>query len=852
MHPSPSATDGYFDVAPMSLWLEDFSALRQRFDRWRAQGVTDLGALLCEQPEQVAQCWDCVRLLKVNRRALSLFEAQGLEELRAAGHRVWNAEAPEQARDRLLQWWNLAPDQIDIDGLATARTLRGRSLDARIHSTLLPGHEDGWSQVVSVLEDVTDRRASEQQFRQITMQIPGVVYRVHFAPDGKRSYKFVSDGVREIYGVTPQAVMADESLMTSMRHPQDAQLAVREVEHSVRNNLPVSTEFRILLADGTVKWVSMTSVCVQQDETGSTRNGVILDITARKIAEAELRESEERWKLALESTGDGVWDWHIQSGAEYYSKRHQEMFGYDEEEVPEHFKEFDKLIHPDDMAQIERDRQAHFSGHTASYSNERRVRCKDGSWKWVLSRGLVVSRDAQGNPLRMIGTHTDISERKRNESLIWQQANFDALTGLPNRRMLRDRLEQDLRKGRRDGSQLALLFIDLDHFKEVNDTLGHGSGDALLVEAARRIRECVRASDTVARMGGDEFTVLLPELDPGTVHLERILQAILQSLALAFRLGEEQVFVSASIGITMYPQDATDVEDLFKNADQALYAAKGAGRNRFSFFTPGLQQAAQHRLRLGNDLRSALANSQLRVHYQPVVELSSGAIHKAEALLRWQHPVRGPVSPAEFIPVAESTGLIVEIGEWVFQETAQQVRQWRERFDPHFQISVNRSPVQFHSAAADDPGWGARLALMGLSGDALAVEITEGLLLDASEGVSEQLLELSDSGIQVSLDDFGTGYSSLSYLQRYDIDYLKIDQSFVRHLIPASTDLALCKAIIVMAHELGMKVIAEGVESELQRDLLAAAGCDYAQGYLFARPMPAQEFEAFMVARGAR
>ena len=696
------------------------------------------------------------------------------------------------------------------------------------------------------IEDVSALRASEEQFRQFTMQIPGMVYHVRLGQDRTRSYRFVSGGVRALFGVTPQEVMANPDLLISMMHPDDVVAYERNMREAWERSQAQTAEFRIVLRDGSIKWVQMTSTTTSRDDMGITRNGVMMDITARKKAEADLRETEERWKLALECTGDGVWDWHIPSGQEYYSKRHQEMFGYAEHELGNLFSEFDKLIHPDDLAQAQRDRQAHFDGLTSTYSNERRVRCKDGSWKWALSRGMVVSRDAQGQPLRMIGTHTDISERKRSESLIWSQANFDSLTGLPNRRMLRDRLEQDIIKGRRDGTQLALLFIDLDHFKEVNDTLGHDSGDRLLIEAARRIRECVRESDTVARFGGDEFTVLLPELNADTAHLERILQDVLNTLARAFHLGEEQVFVSASIGITMYPQDATEVESLFKNADQALYAAKGAGRNRFSFFTPDLQQAAQLRLRLAGDLRTALSQGQFSVHYQPIVELASGAVHKAEALLRWQHPQRGMVSPAEFIPVAESTGMIVDIGEWVFQQAAQQVRKWRARHSPQFQISVNRSPVQFQSRSDPTPPWSMQLLAMGLPGDALAVEITEGLLLDASAHITDQLLDLSDFGVQVSLDDFGTGYSSLSYLQRYDIDYLKIDQSFVRHLIPDATDLALCKAIIVMAHALGMKVVAEGVETELQRDLLSAAGCDYAQGYLFARPMPPDEFDAYL------
>jgi diguanylate cyclase (GGDEF)-like protein len=332
------------------------------------------------------------------------------------------------------------------------------------------------------------------------------------------------------------------------------------------------------------------------------------------------------------------------------------------------------------------------------------VQCKDGSWKWVLSRGMLISRDAQGQPARMIGTHTDITDRKASEVLIWQQAFFDTLTGLPNRRMFRDRLEQEIKRCKRDAQQLAILFIDLDHFKEVNDTLGHDNGDLLLVEAGQRIQSCLRESDTVARMGGDEFTVILTEVNDGR-RLEPTLQKILRAVERVFQLGNEQVFVSASIGITLYPTDAHEIDGLFKNADQALYVAKGAGRNRYSFFTPSLQEAAQTRARLAADLRVGLQERQFKVVYQPIIEMATGSVHKAEALIRWLHPTRGLVSPAHFIPIAESSGLIADIGEWVFHQAATQVRHWRETLHPDFQISVNKSPAQFHhEAAAANPG----------------------------------------------------------------------------------------------------------------------------------------------------
>jgi diguanylate cyclase (GGDEF)-like protein/PAS domain S-box-containing protein len=565
--------------------------------------------------------------------------------------------------------------------------------------------------------------------------------------------------------------------------------------------------------------------------------------TVRKQTEAALHESEARWKLAMQSVGDGLWDLQVQTGEEYLSPQLQQMYGYGEMELKLFLTELDGRTHPDDLARMRHDRQAHLDGLTATYSNEHRIRCKDGSWKWVHSRGMVISRDAHGLPLRMIGTHTDITERKTAEALVWQQANFDALTGLPNRRMMQERLAQELKKCRRDGAHLALLFIDLDHFKEVNDTLGHDRGDLLLLEAGQRIQRCLREVDTVARMGGDEFTVIVTDLTDIT-QLQNILPKLLQTLSATFQLGLDQVFVSASIGVTVYPTDGHEIEDLLKNADQALYVAKGAGRNRFSFFTPALQEAARLRAQLTHDLRAALMSQEFRVFYQPIVELATGTIHKAEALVRWQHPTRGLISPAEFIPVAESSGLIVEMGEWVFTQAAAQVQAWRDTLHPQFQISVNKSPVQFENPNPSHTPWIAQLQALGLPGESIVVEITEGLLLSNSNGVVEQLLALSDVGINVSLDDFGTGYSSLSYLQRFDINFVKIDQSFVRHLVAGSTDLALCQAIIAMAHALGMQVIAEGVETAAQRDLLAAAGCDFAQGYLYSRPVSATEFEA--------
>jgi diguanylate cyclase (GGDEF)-like protein/PAS domain S-box-containing protein len=438
----------------------------------------------------------------------------------------------------------------------------------------------------------------------------------------------------------------------------------------------------------------------------------------------------------------------------------------------------------------------------------------------------------------------DITQKKESEKLIWTQANFDPLTGLPNRRMFYDRLDQGVKKTHRAGLPLALVFIDLDHFKEVNDTLGHGAGDMLLKEVARRLLGCVRETDSVARLGGDEFGIILSELESPSIH-QRINQDILKSMVAPFALADEVVHISASIGITLYPDDATDIESLLKNADQAMYAAKQHGRNRYQYFTSSMQEDAQRRMRLISDLRVATGEKQFKLFYQPIVDLSNNTIHKAEALIRWQHPQRGLVSPVEFIPLAETTGLILDIGEWVFNEAARQAAVWRATYDPEFQVSINKSPAQFHREDSKHRPWHEQLKEMDMPGESIVVEITEGMLMDAREEVIKKLAAMREAGITISLDDFGTGYSSLSYLKKFQIDYVKIDRSFTHNITPTSDDMALCEAIIEMAHKLGIKVIAEGVETAEQRDLLLGAGCDYGQGYLWSQPIPPAEFEKF-------
>lgn len=563
------------------------------------------------------------------------------------------------------------------------------------------------------------------------------------------------------------------------------------------------------------------------------------------LAPEEARLSAERFELALEGSGDGVWDWDMRADSVYFSPRWKEILGHSEDEIGSSAVEWEHRLHPQDRAAALAALDACLQGRKTAFSSEHRLRCRNGEWKWVLTRAKVVERDQEGKPLRMTGTMSDISRRRMSEERIWQHANFDMLTNLPNRRLFRDRLEQEVKKAQRSGQQLGLLFIDLDRFKEVNDLLGHDAGDLLLTQASHRLAGCVRDSDTVARLGGDEFTVILPGIE-SLESVAKVADKILRSLSKPFQLGNEVAYLSASVGITIFPTDAAEPEELIRNADQAMYGAKHAGRNQFSYFTRSMQEKAHNRLRLAGELRGALAAGQLQVWYQPVVEMGSGRIVKAEALLRWHHPSIGAVDPNEFIPLAEESGLILEIGDWVFREAASCARRWTEQLGTVFQIGVNKSPVQFMSPD-DDSDWAGHLQALGLAGNSIAVEITEGLLLNASPNVAARLLEYRDAGIQVALDDFGTGYSSMAYLKKFDIDYLKIDRSFVRDMASDESDRAIAESVIVMAHRLGLKVIAEGIETQEQRDLLAAAGCDFGQGYLFARPAPAHEFEAMLM-----
>jgi diguanylate cyclase (GGDEF)-like protein/PAS domain S-box-containing protein len=576
------------------------------------------------------------------------------------------------------------------------------------------------------------------------------------------------------------------------------------------------------------------------------------DITHFKRAEASLRAQQEALNLAhsdqaatLEAIPDLLFELDEDGRYLDYRAGQQDLLAAPPAQLLGHTVA--EVLPPEAAAEVMAAlTEAKANGH--SYGRQIGLDLPQGRAWFELS--VARKKGPSQGQARFILISRDISMRKQHEDLIWNQANYDALTGLPNRRMFRHHLETSLTQARASGEHLALMFLDLDRFKEINDTHGHDMGDHLLQTAAQRLRAAVRETDMVARMGGDEFTLLIA--GKGVAERATALCAtLLQRMAEPFHLGAELDYVSASIGITLFPDDAPDAESLIKQADQAMYAAKRLGRNRHERFTSAMQEATLVRSRVARDLRGALSGQQFWLAYQPVVDLRTGAIHKAEALIRWQHPTQGAVSPATFIPIAEESGSIHEIGQWVFETAAAQVAQWRRTLHPGFQISINTSPLQYQRQGLQPDALQAHLRTLGLDGSSLVLEITEGLLMDASAATRQQLSALHTAGFEISLDDFGTGYSALSYLHQFDLNYLKIDQSFVRDLHAGSKDLALCKATIVMAHELGLKVVAEGIETTEQRDLLAQAGCDFGQGYLFSRPVSAADFEAMLLATPA-
>ncbi len=470
-------------------------------------------------------------------------------------------------------------------------------------------------------------------------------------------------------------------------------------------------------------------------------------------------------------------------------------------------------------------------------------RRKNGE-EYAVRASISSIKDEDGKIQRYAALINDITERKQTDERIRFQANYDSLTGLPNRSLFLDQLDQAFDRVKRTNKKIALMFVDLDRFKWINDTLGHDAGDDLLLQVADRMKNCVRRVDTVARLGGDEFTIIMQDVDEEK-HTRLVAEKVIEALSEPFRLKDKEANIGASIGISIGPSDAENTTTLLCNADLAMYAAKKAGRNTYKFFTPDMNEEAQARLEMENDLRHAIDRDELLVYYQPIVDLKTGRVSAAEALIRWRHPKRGLVSPVEFIPLAEETGLIGPIGEFVLIASCVRIKAWHDAGHKDLTVSVNLSSRQLRQGLSTEV-ISEILDFTNVSAEHLAFEITESQMMEDIQGSIEWLNEIKGLGVRLSIDDFGTGYSSLSYLRKFPIDTLKIDKSFVHDMTFNADDASLVEAITAMARSLKLRVIAEGVETREQLDHLRALGCDLIQGYYFSKPLQPDEFERLL------
>ncbi|MFZ5555650.1 MAG: bifunctional diguanylate cyclase/phosphodiesterase [Pseudomonadota bacterium] len=641
---------------------------------------------------------------------------------------------------------------------------------------------------------------------------------------------FISRRFKELLGFDGGEGFMDRAAFFALVHPQDLDRLQRALDDHLARRTPFDVEVRVAVRRQGHRWFRVRGQAVW-DAAGVPLRvaGSILDVTDRRDAEAQLHLTAKVFESSSEAIVIVDQRRRIVSVNPAFTK----ITGYAPEEV---IGRYPKIVDAGTQDRRELRRRWSAIKRDGHWEGEVKDRRRDGTGfaKWLRVRAV---RDADGNISHYIGVFSDVSERKAAQKRIEFLAYYDPLTSLPNRTLFRDRVSRAIAVAQRHQGRLALLFIDLDRFKNVNDSLGHTAGDRLLRTVADRLQGLVRDADTVARLSGDEFVVLLTEVN-GPDGAAVVAQRILHAISAPHVLGGTEVAVTPSIGISVYPEDGADHDELIQHADIAMYHAKETGRANFQFFRAELNERVLERISLENSLRRALENEEFLLHYQPQVSLEDGHVVGFEALIRWHQPGQGMVPPGRFIPVAEDSGLIVPIGAWVLRSACRQCRQWQEAGSAPVPVAVNISAVQFRQPDFVDT---VREALAGtaLDPEFLELEFTESVVMDRSEQVLRKLRQLRALGVQVSIDDFGTGYSSLSYLRQFPIDKLKIDQSFTRDLGSGADSQPIVSAIIAMARSLGLEVIAEGVETRAQLELLRRHGCGQGQGYLFARPMPA-------------
>jgi diguanylate cyclase (GGDEF)-like protein/PAS domain S-box-containing protein len=682
------------------------------------------------------------------------------------------------------------------------------------------------------------------RLQKIANRVPGMVYQYLLRPDGSSCLPFASDAIREIYRVSPQEVREDASKAFSNHHPDDYDGVVASIEQSARDLTPWVYEYRVKFDDGTVRCLLGNAVPDRQEDGAVLWHGFITDVTERNQIKRTLAESAESYRTLVEWTPEPI-AVHRDGKLVFVNPAATAMFGATsaQELVGRPILE---LVHPEfRQIVLARVKEQGEKGMAVPMMEE----------KFLKIDGTPIDVEVQSRTIQYQGgvafqvAMRDITSQKAAQERLQTLAFYDPLTGLPNRRLLMDRLQQDLAGSARHKRQGALLMLDLDNFKDINDVLGHEQGDLVLQKVAERLSVCVRERDTLARVGADEFVVLLAELDENP--LEAAMQAelvghkILDALKQPYQFDDSEMSCTASIGITLFGEQHDDNVEALKRAEMAMYQAKAQGRNTLRFFDPKMQAVVASRVAMEASLREAIGKDQFVLHYQPQVT-DKGQITGVEALLRWLDPKRGMVSPAEFIPVAEETGLILPIGNRVIEIACKQLAQWASQPGmAHLTVAVNVSARQFHQRDFVDRVL-LTLERTGANPHRLKLELTESLLIEDVEGVIFKMNALMARGVTFSLDDFGTGYSSLSYLQRLPLNQLKIDQGFVRDILINPNDAAIAKMVVALADSLGLTVIPEGVETQAQRDFLLSLGCHHFQGYLFSRALPVQEFEALL------
>ncbi|MGZ5608345.1 MAG: EAL domain-containing protein [Methylobacter sp.] len=706
------------------------------------------------------------------------------------------------------------------------------------------------SRTMQLAKEVVERQKAEQasqdaldRLQKIASQVPGLVFQFQLFPDGSSRIPYANEAIRTIYRVSPEEVSEDANKIFDCLHPDDLENFMNSFKVSARDLTPWRQEYRLKFDDAPVCWLFGNALPQQQADGSVLWHGFITDITKHKQTEVELRIAATAFELQ-----DAMLVTDANNSILKVNQAFTRITGYSAEEVIGRNPNFlssgqhDKAFYDAMWESINR---------TDAWQGEIWNRRKNGEMfpEWLIITAVKEPDEENAQVNNYVASFSDITSRKAAEEEIRQLAFYDPLTQLPNRRLLQERLKHGIEVDRRDGKRLALLMLDLDRFKAVNDSLGHAAGDELLQQVAGRILARLRDVDMVARLGGDEFVVLLEDI----AHAEdaaRVAAEIILVLSKPFHLSQSNdIQIGASIGISLYPEHGTNYEILMDHADAALYQAKDQGRGCYAYFSEDQTIAARERIALETRLRRAIEQNELRVFYQPQVDIESGRIVGAEALIRWQDPSEGLIPPIRFIPIAEETGLILEIGAWVLRETCRQGKQWLDAGLPPITLAVNVSPHQFRrgdisalvATVLSETGFPARY---------LELEMTESGLMENHDDVMALLNRLRSQGIRLAIDDLGTGFSSLAYLKHFPLDVLKIDKSFIDDIPHLQDDMEIAATIIAMGHILGFKVLAEGVETQEQLAFLQQKKCNLYQGYILSPPVPAEDFIELLRAQG--